>query len=301
MAAKQVDAVTVGDRRAWRLPYSLRTTARVLTQLLTHNHRAIARTVLPALGIDIATRKVKKTLIHHPPPDESALSAHECLSINKGLAMELLVSFTLTGMDDPSEVRSWCVVGDRGDPKHFAPPGFEDILASYGTDFRIVAEVSAKRRVKAEDFQDQIDKGIRHAVKRNEADGEMPTYVLVITGASVEKERSYREVYNASWRHARDQGGLKLIPISGPDWAELVSQLCEPTRNVGLDFDRATFTAALDRIYDRLTTDDSGIGMGWTRDTLLGVLDGDPELLPTPDPKPPTPGPKRRTPRASKP
>ena len=41
--------------------------------------------------------------------------------------MELLMSSMLTCMDAPERVTSWCVLGDRGDPKTYAQGGREDI------------------------------------------------------------------------------------------------------------------------------------------------------------------------------
>ena len=168
--------------------------------------------------------------------------------------------------------------------------GFEDILASYGSEFRLVVEVTAKRQVNEEDFKAQVDKAIAHAVKRNEKEpfGET-THALVIAGASIEKSRAYREIYNAAWPKAVEDGNIRLIPIWGPDWAQLVADLGEADRPVGLGFDSAALAAALDRIYDRLTKDDSDVAFGWTRTTLLEVLEAQPEL-PTPPLKPPRRG-----------
>ena len=43
-------------------------------------------------------------------------------------------------------------------------------------------------------------------------------------------------------------------------------------------FQSRDVAAGLDRVYERLITDDSDVRIGGTRYTLLEVLDGDPEL-----------------------
>ena len=113
-----------------------------------------------------------------------------------------------------------------------------------------------------EEFEDQANGGIEHAEKRNERDGVLPTYVLIVNSASIEQVREYpedrthRHVYNAARRDARAKGDLAHDPFWGPDFAELVSVLSAPTHPVGLGFDSATFASALDRVYARITAND---------------------------------------------
>ena len=171
--------ILLRDGAAWSLPYSCRTSARLTTQLLSHNYRAIMERVLPELGIDVKTRRRKANLIYSD--DGHALDADESMAINKGLAMELLVASMLTCLDAPTSVTSWCVQGTNGEPKLFAQGDTEDVLATYG-DFRVVAEVSAKRQTSLEFLQGQLGQGIKHGVMRNEKDGVLPTYVPLVNG-----------------------------------------------------------------------------------------------------------------------
>ena len=157
MSVKPCGEVSLGGDSTWRLSCSCRTSARLLTQLLTHNQRALVNTVLPSMGIDPKDRRTKNNLLESGP-EQSGLSAKESLAFDKGMAMELLVSSSLTGMDSPAKVTNWCLQSEDGQPRYFAPSGFEDILASYGSEFRLVVEVTAKRQVNEEDFKAQVDK-----------------------------------------------------------------------------------------------------------------------------------------------
>ena len=275
--------ILLRDGAAWSLPYSCRTSARLTTQLLSHNYRAIMERVLPELGIDVKTRRRKANLIYSD--DGHALDADESMAINKGLTMELLVASMLTCLDAPTSVTSWCVQGTNGEPKLFAQGDTEDVLATYG-DFRVVAEVSAKRQTSLEFLQGQLGQGIKHGVMRNEKDGVLPTYVLLVNGGSVEQDQGYRDLYNDAWRAAREQGDLRIVPFWGPDFAELVSQLSEPEHPAGLSFTSATLKSALDRVYDRITSHDGYIPVGSMRETLLDGL-----APPTTRPRPKSSGP----------
>ena len=76
--------VSLENGGVWDLGYSCRTSARLTTQLLTHNHRAIKDRVAPALGIDKESRRIKGTLIRSED-GKRILTASELQPINKAL------------------------------------------------------------------------------------------------------------------------------------------------------------------------------------------------------------------------
>ena len=278
MAVKRCGTLSLKEGQQWRYPYSCRTSARMATQLLTHNVRAIPRRVLSSLRIDLKTRRKTNNRIVSKEGKET--SREEYSRINKGLAMELLSSCLLTCLDDPSDVLSRCVLSDNGDPKTFAQGGKRgcDVLATYGEDFRIVAEVSAKRETAPDFFEDQVSRAIDHAKDEWETDNTSPIYVLVVNGCSIEQGKAYRDVYNALEPTARAIGDIRVVPIWGPDFAELVSHLSEHSRRVGLDFGRRMFTGALNRIYERIAFDEEPVEPSWTRSAFIEVIEGDSTL-----------------------
>ena len=275
--------ILLRDGAAWSLPYSCRTSARLTTQLLSHNYRAIMERVLPELGIDVKTRRRKANLIYSD--DGHALDADESMAINKGLAMELLVASMLTCLDAPTSVTSWCVQGTNGEPKLFAQGDTEDVLATYG-DFRVVAEVSAKRQTSLEFLQGQLGQGIKHGVMRNEKGRRVADVRAArqrgVRGTGPRVPRPLQRCVACG----REQGDLRIVPFWGPDFAELVSQLSEPEHPAGLSFTSATLKSALDRVYDRITSHDGYIPVGSMRETLLDGL-----APPTTRPRPKSSGP----------
>ena len=258
----------------WPYPYSCRTSAKQVSQLLTHNFRAITRRVLRPLGIDVRTRRRTNNRIYSAD-GRTETSAKDYKSINKGLAMELLSSCLLTCLDSPSDVYSACVLNENGYPKTFAQGGDRgsDIVATYGEHFRIVSEVSAKRRRYPGFFEGQMTRAIEHAKNEWEADPTRPVYVLLVNVCSIEQGKDYWDAYKALEPTAREAGDIKVIPIWGRDFAELVSSLSEPTHRTGLHFGPLDFAAVLDFVHARLAFGDDQPEPGWTRRTLHGGLD----------------------------
>lgn len=165
------------DGSSWEFRYGCRTATRTFWQFLVDDFRANETFVFEVLGITREQRKRQENLI--TPKDEELVFTSEELAerrqqkvselktlrtINKGLAMELLVATMLSCLDSPQAVRPWCAVSAKGDPKMSAGPGFEDILVTYGG-FSIVAEVSAKRDASTDTdfFRRQLEQALDHA------------------------------------------------------------------------------------------------------------------------------------------
>ena len=273
MAVKRCGDVSMDEGGRWQHPYSCRTSARQVSQLLTHNFRAITRRVLRPLRIDPQTRRRTNNRIFSE--DGTETSAEEYKRINKGLAMELLSSCLLTCLDSPSDVHSACVLNENGYPKTFAQGGDRgsDIVSTYGEHFRIVAEVSAKRHRFPDFFEDQMTRAIKHAKNEWKADPKRPIYVLLVNVCSIEQGKGYWDTYKALEPTAREAGDIKVVPIWGRDFAELVSSLCEPTRVTGLDFGPLEFAEVLDYVHARLASGDDPPEPGWTRRTLHGGIE----------------------------
>ena len=121
-------------------------------------------------------------------------------------------------------------------------------MASYAPDFRIVANVSAAWGTTRDGFQIKMGQTIRQGVVRNETEGELPTYLLVVTDAPVETDPAYRDIYRSTARGARGKGDLRVLPIRGIDFADAFLQLAEQARPQGLEFDNMTLAGAFDCI-----------------------------------------------------
>ena len=145
-------------------------------------------------------------------------------------------------------------------------------MASYAPDFRIVANVSAAWGTTRDGLQIKMGQTIRQGVVRNETEGEMPTYLLVVTDAPVETDPAYRDIYRSAARGARGKGDLRVLPIRGIDFADAFLQLAEQARPRGLEFDNMTLAGAFDRICAGLGGEGTRMRAGWSRDTLIECL-----------------------------
>ena len=93
--------------------------------------------------------------------------------INKGLSMELLVALLLTWLDSAGQVDGGCCVRN-GLPNNCSPWGKADIISEYPATedtpaYQIVSEVSSKRQIQVDFYNDQLDSDVqaRPGVGRN--------------------------------------------------------------------------------------------------------------------------------------
>jgi len=267
------------DGSSWQFRYGCRTATRTFWQFLVDDFRANEMFVFKVLGITREQRKRQENLI--TPKDEELVFTPEELeerrkqkvselktlrTINKGLAMELLVATMLSCLDSPQAVRPWCAVSAKGHPKMSAGPGFEDILATYGG-FSIVAEVSAKRDASTDTdfFRRQLEQALDHADQAagRQRDGATGiVYALVINKCSADTnhriEKEYREVLlkylnkgQVSSKKPDHVGvsGIRLIPLRSWDFFDVMDRLQAESSDSGLSIRSEVLAAALEEVY----------------------------------------------------
>ena len=275
MAADAAIDVSLREGHAWRSGHACRALSALMGQLLLHNYRAISAQTIRALGLDPAARRMNGNVFRRD--DGNMVSIKDYRTINKALAMELVVSAILTHLDNPEEVRSPCVLSDDGAPKSFAPAMHEDIRASYGGGMRMFVEVSAKRDISAEFYHTQVTQGFAHAEEECEENPGGPIYVLVINGGSIDSNPKLRRVYDAAVKIPRT-GDIRLLPINALEFAQLVRDLADLPGGRGFDFDSQTFGAALDHVWDRAKSGGGGSEPGWMREALFEALSRGPTM-----------------------
>ena len=103
--------------------------------------------------------------------------------INKGLSMELLTSYVLSYIDNPTQVHPNCTVTKHDDnkviPKNYAQGGEIDIVIDY-PEFKLLVEVSAKHQPSLSHYKKQVENALKHARKlREEGEGKLIHCLLV--------------------------------------------------------------------------------------------------------------------------
>ena len=301
MAVKRCGRIGLaeGDGVSWAFPFSCRSTSGQMNQLLKGNPRAINELVLPALGIDTPTRWRKKNLLYKADGTPRDRTPEEWLSINKGLAMELLAASLFSCLDHPQEVLSYCQLSDDGsEPKLAAGCDLADIHVDYGA-FVLAVEVSARKSVTPENHLTQTSQALAHAEALITTNRSRPIYALVINNGSVENSHEFRSIYNELYlsptkketegkdgKEGKDvaekkdngekQGDIRLIPIWARDFAQIVWTLCKYDHAVGLDFDTGKLARAFDALHEHFAVKKEWSPPGWTRAAFLAVLEGEP-------------------------
>ena len=226
----------------------------LMLQLFTHDFRVNDRVVYPALGIDMATRRKNQNL-----PNVESKRTHEYRYINKGLAMELLVGMVLTHLDTPAMVRNWCA-SPGGLPRSHAPPGKVDVEASYAPDdgsppFRLIAEVSAKRRVSPGFLKKQLAQAHSHAMELVEDDVGGKVYILVINGCNVIDAPKHGDVFHEFVRAnglQREDHRVCVVPINALAFVVALRTLIEETSIEQIGFSPTTFAWILRKQFRTL-------------------------------------------------
>ena len=243
-----------------------------MEQLITKSVAGINRAVLPRLGIDSATRRLKGNLLL--TKDGESPSIHDANWMNKALAMELLASDLFTCLNSPKEVMAFCSVDSNGLPCSFAGGGEDDIRVIY-PEFRAVVEVCSKIRLSKSDFSRQLKQAVDHAARLAEDGVTGPVYGITINEVSIETSPAMRGIYRSMLEYAAKKSvDVRLIHINDIDFVEVFNTLCRAKgrRNPGLDFSSATFGIALAHIFDLLSSGkDDKLKKGATRQ---GLIDG---------------------------
>ena len=154
-------SVALSDGSIWDMSGLNAGLVALLMMYLTNDEfTADSGLVFPSLEIDIRSRRAAKNRL-----DIDARKIAEHRKINKGLAMELLTSLMLAGLDTAREVRCNCEARN-GLPHKFAPAGVTDVEAFYDKPppgFLVIAAVSAKSDVTPEFYREQLDQALEHA------------------------------------------------------------------------------------------------------------------------------------------
>ena len=266
MPRKPTGTVLLKNKHKWNMRHSCRTTNKMMGQLVTQNPAAITGMVLPEMGLDLKTRKLKENLI---PVDKEGKGStlHDKNWINKALAMELLAATTLTCVDTPTSVYAPCVIDENGRPKTFAQGGNGDALAYYPS-FSILMEVSSKIDMSYDNFRTQMNQAIKHGSEVARKTGG-PVYALVVNECQIEQEKDMLDIYNSFLPIGAEMGDVRPIPIWSADFVEIVRRI-HPKKNL-VKFDHRALAAALDKIYSQLEQRVDRLDLGLPPIPLSGI------------------------------
>ena len=218
----------------------------------------------------------------------------------KGLAMELLASSILRHMDRCPRVVAWAKTRN-GRPSSTAPGKTSDVTAVFPRtescrEFRILAEVSAKRRMTPNYYSIQVEEAIEHGRAEAEKYPGLPVYALVINGAKIGEDRGYYGLYH-SLLGSKDvdlEGSVRIVPINVDDFTVAMGQLFFDLGPESLYYSSDILMQTLETIYQavRPATLPEEIKEGWMSELLLnsvkeGVAKAQEDLVLGKGPEPP--------------
>ena len=272
----------VSDGRwGWAPDFSINEVNLTLLCLLSHDFKTIQEIVARKLNIDTLSRVADENQINSK---EERGRLHNRRIINKALAMELLIALLLTWLDDSDQVGSNCCINEHGLPNNHAPKLVSDIEAEYpacddGPAFRVVCEVSIKRRPTASDYRSQLDKTLVHAKDTIKDNDERPVYGLVVNGGDIATDRALHAVYKRflADNQLMPDGMLRVIPVCTVDFAGVMLNLVE---DEAYDFKSSVLARVFDTLIDKLRQKNLPDKENWMETVFLNTIDADrfPEL-----------------------
>ena len=291
--------VLLGDNLSWwDLNLSLYEACMLALYLTTHESTTIDNYVLPYLRIERPTDTKKKGKDDEDDnggeddgrPEISDEDAAEAIKgptkaakrrgAFKGLAMELLASSILQHMDRCRQVVAWAKT-HNGRPSSVAPGETSGVTAVFPRtescrEFRILAEVSAKRRMTDIYYAIQLDEALDHGTKEAEKYPGLLVYALVINGAKIGEDRSYYGQYH-SFLAENDvdlAGNVRIVPINVDDFAVAMGQLFLDLGPDSLYYSSDILMQTLEAVYQavRPATLPDEIKEGWMSALLLNSV-----------------------------
>ena len=264
--------VTLRGGQPWRSSLSENEIAVLLAYLQTQNFKAISNVVARKLHIDTRSRVEVDNRLNLK---DGGHWLREARTINKALAMELLVALSMTYIDHAEQVVSGCVVRNR-QPNNFASSGLADITVSYpacddGPAFSVVLEVSIKRIVSTEHYRIQLVQTFRH-VKAVAADNDgRPVYGLVINSGDITAEKRLHAVYKRFLLDHRiaEDSPLKVLPLYTGDFISILGKLLADKT---YHFSSSILVQIFDIMIERLRKQELTLEKDWVAKTWLNIL-----------------------------
>lgn len=264
--------VTLRGGMSWNPSFSDNEIAILLLYLHSQNFKAISNLVARKLNIDTRSRVEADNRLNLK---DGAHWLREARSINKALAMELLVAMSLTFIDNAEQVVSGCVVRNR-QPNNFASSGLADITVFYpssddGQVFCVLVEVSIKRIVSAEHYRRQLDQTLDHAKVLAANHTGRPVYGLVINSGDITTEKRLQAVYKRflSDNQITADSHIKVLALYTGDFISIIGKLLvDRTYN----FRSSLLVQIFDILIAQLREQELPPEKDWVEQTWLNII-----------------------------
>ena len=264
--------VTLRGGMSWNPSFTDNKVAILLVYLHSQNFKVISNIVARKLNLDTRSRVEADNRLNLR---DGGHWLREARTINKALAMELLVAMSLTYIDNAQQVISGCVVRNR-QPNNFASSGLADITVFYppsddGQAFCVLVEVSIKRIVSPEHYRRQLDQTLTHAKVLAANNNGRPVYGLVINSGDITGEKRLQAVYKRflSDNQITADSHIKVLALYTGDFISIMGKLLADKT---YDFRSSLLVQIFDILIERLREKELTSEKDWVAKTWLNII-----------------------------
>ena len=264
--------VTLQGGRSWNPSLSDHEIFILLAYLHSQNFKTISNVVARKLNIDTRSRVEADNRLNLT---DGGHWLREARTINKALAMELLVALSLTFIDNAERVISGCVVRNQL-PNNFASSGLTDITVFYPPSdgeqaFCVLVEVSIKRTVSVEHYRSQLNQTLTHAKVLAADNGGRPVYGLVINSGDITAEKRLQAVYKRFLidNQLTADSHIKVLALYTGDFISVLGKLLVDKT---YDFKSSLLVRIFDTLIDTLRQNESLSESGWMVKTWVNIV-----------------------------
>ena len=240
--------------------------------LHSQNFKAISNLVARKLNIDTRSRVESDNRLNL---QDNGHWLREARTINKALAMELLVALSLTYIDNAEQVLSSCVVRNQ-QPNNFASSGLGDITVFYppsddGQAFCVLVEVSIKRIVSPEHYRRQLDQTLTHAKVLAANNNGRPVYGLVINSGDITGHKRLQAVYKRflSDNQITADSHIKVLTLYTGDFISIMGKMLVDKT---YDFRSSLLVQIFDILLAQLREQELPLEKDWVEQTWLNII-----------------------------
>ena len=265
--------VTLKGGLSWNPSFSENEIVILLVYLHSQDFKAISNVVARKLNIDTRSRVEADNRLNLT---DGGHWLREARTINKALAMELLVALSLTFIDNAEKVISGCVVRNQL-PNNFASSGLADITVFYpasdgGQAFCVLVEASIKRIESAEHYRTQLNQTIKHAKELADINGGKPVYGLVINSGDITGERRFQAIYKRFLldNQITADSNIKVLALYIGDF---ISIMCKLLIDKTCNFRSSLLVQIFDTLIEQLREKAIPTEKHWMDETWLNIID----------------------------
>ena len=283
--------VTLENGELWTCDLTLKQVCRTLDRFESVSSREVKAGAMKRYRLDTAGRREDDNALVFKKDEELKEAGDQSPNkrrktrtryrFSKGLAMEAATAAALTTLDRPEQVRGYWSA-KNGHPNYFAEHHHPDILVRWDDappSFQVVCEVSSGRTM-ARYLRGQLASALNHCWALHEGANVETTYGLLVNPARIgtdkDLQKTYRDFLAENSERTAPDGPVRLVALRTGDFGSILRQLAARD---DLQFPKAVFAGALDKLHMLLRQEEVPKGAAWMVETFVATVTADADLF----------------------